>query len=97
MPDDWTYDVYRGRCQNAGPPKPGYFRIRLARRGPWVPAEIREELPIDPLTGEVMDRSFPIQGYINGEPADYQRVWAWGRRIEKEEFKWLEAVTALKN
>ena len=44
-----------------------------------------------------MDRSVPIQGYINGEPADYQRVWAWGRRIEKEEFKWLEAVTALKN
>ena len=53
-------------------------------------------MPIDPETGEVMERSWMLTGEINGEIDDFRLVWAWGREIEKDEYEWLIALTALK-
>ena len=78
-------------------PREGYLKIRLKRGGPWVPARIYRAMPLDPETGELLERSWLLTGEIDGKPADYRRLEVWGRDIEKEEFEWLTALNALKS
>lgn len=77
-------------------PRPGFFKVRLVRRGPWVPAQITEDPPLDPWTGEIMDRSTHLQAYIEGRPVDLERVWLWGRIVTKDEWQWLKAMQAIR-
>lgn len=56
-------------------PVEGFYRHRL--RGGTVTGGVRLWFgpPHDPVTGEVMDRSWRWQALFDGEPVDFDRVW----------------------
>lgn len=80
-------------------PQPGYFKLRLVRKGPWLPARIRHEPMADPTTGEPLDRSYlwyaEIDGQLHAPPdrdparAGVFRIWLFGKRITEEDYSKL--------
>lgn len=96
--------VNRGKYAGEAPrqvdqPEPGFFKLRLARGGPWVPARIWYGPPIDPITGEDLDRSPRLQAQtFDFEPtADFVRickVWTHGVRIDEAEYDFMRASIA---
>jgi len=77
-------------------PREGFFKLRFKRRGPWLPARIYRPLPLDPDTGELLDRWLPLQGELNGHPYDYRKIWTRGQDIGKDEYEWLTALSAIR-
>jgi hypothetical protein len=79
-----------------GHPEPGWYRVRLVRGGPWVPARIVLEPTPDPWFPEnPMDRPCYWSTVVNGEPSklteivpgkDVWRIHEWGERIDKETY-----------
>lgn len=59
-----------------GQPRPGFFKMRLVRGGPYVAARIWQ-------AGEA------LKAHINAFPADLDRVWEFGREIGADEYKRL--------
>jgi hypothetical protein len=54
----------------------GWFKVRMVRRGPFVPARIWVEREICPLSGELAcDERFLCE--IDGERRDAEREWVW--------------------
>lgn len=83
-----------GTARRIDRPEPGFFRMRLVRGGPWVPAVTFLPCPIDPHTGEQLDRARKLMGSVNGEDPSYavaDRVWISGRPISEREFLFLLA------
>ena len=74
------------------PPREGYFKVRAYSRGPWLPARIFRPLPLDPVTGEFIDRFPRLQADRDGTPVAVEEVWHWGREIDREEYEWLSKV-----
>lgn len=81
-------------------PRPGFFRIRLVKGGPWVAARIEHRPSRDPLTGELLDRSPLWRVTIAGEElpaspdplrAGVFRVWHSGQPISESEYRYLTA------
>lgn len=74
-------------------PQEGWFRTRLVKGGPLVPARIWRSVATDPLTGEALDRSPILQAEINGKPIDPYELWprVADRRITEAEFKFMTA------
>ena len=83
-------------------PRPGFFRLRLVKNGPFVGAELRYGPPRDPETGGIMsERSYQWETLVNGklvsEPspdpvkAGVFRVWLSGTQIEEPEYRYLIA------
>lgn len=83
-------------------PKPGFFRMRLVKGGPFVGAEIRHGAPRDPETGGIMEeRSFMWETIIDGKlardpspdpaQAGVFRVWLSGEQITEPEYRFLVA------
>lgn len=65
----------------------GWFRTRMVRGGPWVPAKIWVYRELDLTTGELTcDETFCA--LIDGERRDPLVVWNWvnGNPISKEQF-----------
>lgn len=57
-------------------PVAGFYRTRLAGRSVAVGVRLHFGPPIDPVTGEVLDRSWRWRCDVNGEPYGYfERVW----------------------
>lgn len=57
-------------------PVAGFYLLRLSRNAVRVAVEIEYGPPIDPVTGERLDRSWRWLCFINGEPYPYfDRVW----------------------
>ena len=80
-------------------PRPGYFRVRKHRtipgqRAVWVPARIAHIIPLDPLTGEVLDRSPQLEAFVQERSVPVEEVWLSGYEITKEEYLWLKAIAA---
>ncbi len=92
---------YASRVRSEGPPREGFYRVPLSRwkrRGhlkEYLPARIFRPIPMDPDTGEVIDRWPHLEAECNGKTASIQYVWAWGETIDKGEFEWLTALTAI--
>lgn len=62
--------------QDVSQPEAGYFRFRLRSGGVACGVRIHHGPPLDPVTGEVLDRSWRWQADVNGEPfGDFDRVW----------------------
>lgn len=59
----------------ADTPTAGFYRMRLARGGAFVGIRVWYGAPLDPETGEEMDRSWRWQATANGEPINLDRVW----------------------
>ena len=71
----------------------GFFKRRLVKGGPWVPARIWLDQVVDSETGELCDDE-RFQCEINGEYADPEDAWGWlcANPISEEEFRYMEAL-----
>ena len=59
-----------------GEPQMGWFKVRMVRGGPFVPARIWIEREICPLTGELAcDERILCE--VNGARRDALREWVW--------------------
>ena len=47
-------------------PEPGFYKMRLVKKGPFVPIMIHWSIAKDPLTGEKLDRSAVLVAWIPG-------------------------------
>ena len=63
------------RGHDVSEPAAGYFRYRLGQDQPRGGVRIWHGPPLDPVTGEELDRSHRWQAEFNGEPIDFNRVW----------------------
>jgi hypothetical protein len=82
-------------------PRPGLYKMRLVKGGPWCPARIQFAPSRDPLTNEPMDRSplwsAEIAGALIADPAPcpvaagVMRIWESGRHIDLAEYRYLQA------
>ena len=75
-------------------PQEGFYRRRLVRGGPWVPARIwwvRGD--IDPETGHQMSDDV-LHCLVNGKPADPYKQWIFlaGHRLKDGEAEYLYMV-----
>lgn len=72
-------------------PTAGYFRLRLVAGGPKVGVRLFYGPPLDPVTGEELDRSWRWQAECNGKPIDIDRVWPTAGRdpIDAAEYAYL--------
>lgn len=92
----------RPRAINA--PEPGFFKMRLVKDGPFVPAVILYRRPRDPITDEVLDRSQMWEAWVNGvmekEPspdpaaAGVFKIWTAGKPIPAQEFERMSLASA---
>lgn len=72
-------------------PTAGTYQMRLIAGGPKVGIRIFYGPPLDPVTGEELDRSWRWQAEANGQPIDLERVWPQAGRepITPEEHAYL--------
>ena len=77
-------------------PEPGFFKMRLVKGGPWVPALIYRPCPIEfkPETFQWIDRVYHLKAEIDGMPTDVDRVWLSGQYIIAAEYLYLRADRA---
>jgi hypothetical protein len=61
-------------------PTAGFYRARVSKDGILAGVRIFHGPPLDPVTGEELDRSWRWQAEVNGEPADIERLWPWCAR-----------------
>lgn len=72
----WYRDMLAGDCPatHEGEPQCGWFKTRLVKGGPWVPARIWIEREIDPETGELCGPE-EYRCEIDGEKHNAARSW----------------------
>lgn len=82
MRDGQRYDAHAVRAvavagaTDVSRPVAGFFRTKLSSRSVAVGVRIHYGPPLDPVTGEEIDRSWRWQAEVNGEPyGDFDRVW----------------------
>lgn len=75
-------------------PRPGFYRRRLVKGGPFVAVRIFVPCPLDPWTGEPLDRPRVLSATVAGEPADPWRTWTYcaAEPISAQEFRYLERL-----
>lgn len=77
---------------DANNPIAGYYRVRLRSGGATAGARIWYGPPLDPITGEELDRSHRWQAEVNGKPYDYfDRIWPKfaDQKTTEEEYRLL--------
>lgn len=104
-PAIWEYPG-SGR-QFAEWPRPGFFRFRATRKGPWLPAVIYRPCPFvqpDPRYDEgsahpadwcrPTERPRPLCALLNGN--EFREAWEYGERISGVDkiWRWGHLVTA---
>lgn len=70
-------------------PTEGYFRHKLRSGGVYGGIRIWYGAPLDPVTGEELDRSWRWQADFNGEPVEFDQVWpvCAGDPISDDEYR----------
>ena len=78
-----------------GEPRCGWFKTRLVKGGPFVPAVIRIDRDIDPDTGELLNPERFICE-VNGQPRDARDAWAslCKSPISRDEYHDLQRLQA---
>jgi hypothetical protein len=80
--------------QDVSQPVAGFFRHRLARGTVVCGVEIRFGAPLDPVTGEELDRTPRWMAFVDGEYFDdWNRIWpaCTGSPITEAEYRALIA------
>ncbi len=77
--------------READAPVAGFYKTKLSKGGHPVGVRIWFGPPLDPVTGEEMDRSHRWQAHANGRAIDLDRVWPFcGRhQIDEREYRYL--------
>ena len=80
----------------AWPPVAGFYRYRLRSGSVIGGVRIWYGPPLDPETGEELDRGWRWQAQFDGEPVDLDRVWPTGagNPITEAEYRALVARRA---
>lgn len=77
-------------------PTAGFYRVKLARGAVWSPVKLWFGPPLDPLTGEELDRSPRWQALVRGFlwERDVLELWTWcaGQPIGESEYEYLLAI-----
>lgn len=83
----WHAAMIRGDrpATHDGEPECGWFKTRLVKLGPWVPARIWCEREIDPATGELTDDEV-LRCEVGGERRDPARMWTFLKAIPRQEY-----------
>lgn len=61
--------------QDISRPVEGFYRHRLSAGAVYGGVRVWYGAPLDPVTGEELDRSWRWQTAFNDEPIDFDRVW----------------------
>lgn len=71
-------------------PKPGFFRRRLVKGGPFVPVRIWLEQPTDAETGELIDDAV-LRCIVDGRDADPVDQWSYccDQPITEQEYDYM--------
>ena len=74
-------------------PQSGWYKTRLVRLGPFVPARIWIEAEIDRETGELLGDE-TLQCEVNGQHADAEQQWPWlcQNPITEAEYRYMTAL-----
>jgi hypothetical protein len=74
-------------------PQCGWFKRKMVRGGPWVPARIWLFSEIDDATGELVTDEI-LQAEVGGRFADPEDLWPWvcGNPISEQDYRFLEAT-----
>lgn len=94
-----TYNERRDYSPSTGfaveTPTAGHYRYKLVAGGHPVAICIWHGAPLDPVTGEELDRSHRWQATANGDPIDLDRCWpACGREpISPQEADYLTKLS----
>lgn len=69
--------------------------MRMVRGGPLVGVRIWYGQPLEPWTGEIMDRAHCWNAEVNGEWVELERVWpqCTGDAIDEDEYNFLSQRT----
>jgi hypothetical protein len=93
----WHREALAGRrpAIHENDPHVGWFKVRMVRGGPFVPARIWIEREICPETGELASDEQMICE-VDGFRRDLQREWVWLAKtpISKAEYDSLLAMRA---
>lgn len=84
-------------------PEPGFFKVRLCKAGPWVPARIRRLCSCTATGGddgaehewrETCDRFPPLAADVDGEAVPIDRVWIYGHPIDERDWRYMTDYAA---
>lgn len=77
-------------------PVAGYYRHRMRSGGHPVGVRIWFGRPLDPVTGEELDRSLRWQAQMNDRSIELDRVWPYCARqpIDEREYRYLAELQA---
>lgn len=81
---------------NADEPIAGHYRFRMRSGGAICGVRIWHGAPLDPVTGDELDRSHRWQAVVNDVPTPLERVWpkCAADPIDADEYQYLCAVQA---
>lgn len=89
----WWRAALAGKApQITGEPQCGFFRRKLVKDGPFVPARIWLHQELDVEARELMGDE-ELRCEVDGRAADAEDQWSWvaGQPITEEEFNYLTA------
>jgi hypothetical protein len=77
-------------------PIAGFYRFRMRSGGALCGVRIWHGAPLDPVTGEELDRSHRWQAQVNDDPVLLERVWpkCAADAVDEAEYQYLCAVQA---
>lgn len=80
-------------AQDVSTPVAGFYRFRLSAGSVIGGVELFYGPPNDPVTGEVLDRSWRWQALFDDQPVDFDRVWpgCTGSPVTEAEYRALVA------
>ncbi len=81
-------------------PVAGWYRMRRPpafagehwTRRPWLAVLVHYSAPLDPDTGEVLDRAPRWQAVLDGRDVDISTVWPWAARNPVSEAEYEEML-----
>ena len=79
-------------------PQAGHYWRRFVKGGPKVPVKLWHGAPLDPVTGEELERGHRWQAIVNGEPVtgETEVLETWiscaGHPIGEAEYRYLLAL-----
>jgi len=99
---DYATDFAACAFNRGDAPREGFYRVSIPRwlrkkhTRDYLPARIFRPIPIDPDTGEILDRYPALAAEIDGTEIEVKFVWAFGEPIEEGDYEWLKAITPIK-
>jgi hypothetical protein len=75
-------------------PIAGHYRVRLIKGGPWLPLHIWQGFPIDPETGEELERGWIWRAQLIDGEVPIWNHWPMcaGSQIPEAEYRWMLAT-----